>query len=215
MVVFTFSGTKTDSNMHNLMVIFIFFVGFFACLFICFFFSKLQLYKNKQQYKQNKIYNNITILKFHWEEVKQKEELAEDHGSLIIKSLVCLSKTISSFLSRIFLSYSGVEGFIHASNLYNVVFQQPNVVFLVPLKTAGFSIRASVRFFTFFFFIQDVILQFQCTYCCSVLALSLLKGRYDIIISGEIDRVMKALKIYTQKNLENSESNLSKTQQTL
>ena len=45
MVVFTFSGTKTDSNMHNLMVIFIFFVGLFACLFICFFFQITTLQK--------------------------------------------------------------------------------------------------------------------------------------------------------------------------
>ena len=57
--------------------------------------------------------------------------------------------------------------------------------FVVALTIAGFSI--------IFFFIQHIIPQFRSTYCYSALTVCQLKGRYDIILSGEIGQGLKNL----------------------
>ena len=68
-----------------------------------------------------------------------RNESAEDHAGLIIKSLLSLSEVISSFLFRKFLLCQG-GAILYMHGKYTMVFSSnTNLVYIVALKIAGLT----------------------------------------------------------------------------
>ena len=67
-----------------------------------------------------------------------RNEPAEDHAGLIIKSLLSLSEIISSFLFRKFLLRQG-GAILYMHEKYTMFSSNTNLVYIVALKIAGFT----------------------------------------------------------------------------
>ena len=111
----------------------------------------------------------------------KRNEPAEDHAGLIIKSLLSLSEIISSFLLRKFLSCQG-GAILYMHEKYTMVFSSStNLVYIIALKIAGFAsfllcLRSQSTFCSLFLHAFKI-------HCLT----NLKRNRFNFFINGKSD----------------------------